>query len=106
MKSKGQEKPEVIQAIGNNEYYINYNIVEKEESFEWDYVRVMGYPNSQSLISAMIRDKYSDNDVEALVSNYKSYELGITTNNKYVEEYEEFLRYRVQVKAIVAEIFK
>ena len=49
----------------------------------------------KDLCKKYIREKYSQDDVEALYANY----MAEPTNEKYIAEFNEFQVYRVECKA-------
>lgn len=51
-------------------------------------------------VNALIRQKYSQDKVEAIISNYLSYLSGESTNQTYKMEYLEFQEYRQKCKEI------
>ena len=49
-------------------------------------------------VNALIRKKYSQDEVEAIIANYLSYLSGESTNQTYKTEYLEFQEYRQKCK--------
>ena len=51
-------------------------------------------------VNALIRQKYSQDKVEAVISNYLSYLSGDTSNLAYKTEYSVFQKYRQECKEV------
>lgn len=51
-------------------------------------------------VNALIRQKYSQDKVEAVIANYLSYLSGDTSDSAYKTEYFEFQEYRQKCKEI------
>lgn len=49
-------------------------------------------------VNALIRQKYSQDEVEAIIANYLSYLSGESANQNYKTEYFEFQEYRQKCK--------
>lgn len=49
-------------------------------------------------VNALIRQKYSQDKVEAIIANYLSYLSGESANANYKTEYSEFQEYRQKCK--------
>lgn len=56
--------------------------------------------NYQDAVTAIIRNKYSSSDVEAIVNNY----LLDTENEKYKKEFDEMQEYRLEAKSIAKKV--
>ena len=100
MKAQSHSIPPRFLPVGNGKYHVNYNIVEDEMEqpegdpvtvYLYDYVKVDKLTRD-NVINAVIRDKYTQDQVEAIMNNF------IDCN-----EVDEFLRmqnYREYAKAI------
>uniref|UniRef100_A0A6M3JLM8 Uncharacterized protein n=1 Tax=viral metagenome TaxID=1070528 RepID=A0A6M3JLM8_9ZZZZ len=104
MKANANTRPKDIMASKRNTHF-NFNIVEStiedlggepRISFNYDYVEIEGEITRDKLISAIIRDKYSEDAELALLHNRMV--------SKNLVEYEEYQAFRVEVKVIVDEI--
>ena len=71
---------------------VNFNIVEVENGFEFDTVKVSEEPTRDEVIDALIRSKYSLSQEFALINNFNM--------NKDAEEYEAFQTFRAECKGI------
>ena len=101
MKANSNTIPKTFIKTKRNTQF-NFNIVEttKEEmggesriSFDYDYVEIEGEVTRDKLISAIIRDKYSEDAELALLHN--------KMNDKDLDEYGEWQLFRADVKLIV-----
>ena len=101
MKANSNTIPETFIKSKKNTHF-NFNITEttKEDmdgesriSFDYDYVEIKGDVTRDKLISAVIRDKYSEDAELALLHN--------RINDKGLEEYGEYQLFRADVKTIV-----
>lgn len=74
MKANYDQMPSPIEPVGNGSFLINYNIEEvtKEDrtSFDCDQVLIWNEPTREKIISAIVREKYSQDHVEAITANY------------------------------------
>ena len=53
-----------------------------------------------SRVNSLVRQKYSQDEVEAIIANYLSYLSGDTSNPAYKTEYSMFQKYRQECKEI------
>ena len=51
-----------------------------------------------SRVNSLVRQKYSQDEVEAIIANYLSYLSGESANQNYKTEYFEFQEYRQRCK--------
>ena len=51
-----------------------------------------------SRVNSLVRQKYSQDEVEAIIANYLSYLSGESANQNYKTEYFEFQEYRQKCK--------
>lgn len=74
MKSISNERPDILQDLGDGSFHFNYNIKEVEtiteegvihKSFNYDTVHVNNN-NYDTIVSAMIREKYSSEEEFAI----------------------------------------
>lgn len=70
MKAQSDNRPEPIQDIGRGYYYVSMNIqehtVEGRTFYEFEYVRLLGYPTYGATVDALIREKYSESEELAI----------------------------------------
>ena len=71
MKSNSNIKPDTIEAIGNGNYFFNYNIeeIEKEDGISYNYLQIetKGYPTYDSIVSTIIKENFSYDFREAAI---------------------------------------
>lgn len=100
MRAQSHTQPERFQHIGNGKYYVNFNIcqttleIPEQPSvlvYVYDYVKVDRLLRDQ-IISAIIRDKYSVDQVEAIQNNFLF--------NDDAVEFLKLQNYRQYAKAI------
>ena len=96
MIAQSDNRPEAIQSIGNGEYYVNMNIREKsipsmqegEEprtSYEYDYVKTSGYPTYGVVVTALIREQYTESDELAIQRQRESKPESFAEYNDFCE---------------------
>jgi len=87
--------------------FVNYNIKEVtitdidgklRQTYNYDYVEIEGEITRNKLIAAIIRDKYSEDAELALLHNKML--------SKDLMEYEDYQKFRTEVKVIVDEILE
>lgn len=106
MKSNSNIRPSKIESVGDGSYRINYNIVEsttdmegiESTSYNYDTVIVWGKPAYESVVSEMIKEKYSYDFREAAVRK------GIA--NPLDEDYVDFNNFAEQTKVMVKELLR
>lgn len=94
-------KPNVLQHLGNNNYYYNYDIKEDSTldldrqtevlgySFIQTYIR--GTPDFTKCYQGIIRQYISESDELILINNYNAHINSIKINNEIVEQYSEYI---------------
>lgn len=106
MKSNSDIKPNEIEAVGDGSYRVNYNIMEsvttdegiERKSFDYDTVAVWGFPTYDTVVSEIIKEKYSYNFREAAIRK------GITNQND--NDYVAFNTFAESTKLMVKELLK
>ena len=78
--------------------FVNFNIVEIENGFEFDTVKVSEEPTRDEVIDALIRSKYSLSQEFALINNFNA--------DKDIEEYEAFQTFRAECKGIADQVME
>lgn len=102
MKGNSDTQPERLQKLGNY-WQVRWNIVRNDRTDEdgntfesWDYEYAnCKIPYREGIIKGIIRSEYSQDEVEAILSNY----LGGDDNG----EYAEFQKWRRIAKAVADE---
>lgn len=71
MKSNSNLKPNTIEAVGNGSYNVNYNVSESvigdNTLYDYEVVNVWGLPTYESVVSEIIREKFSYDFREAAI---------------------------------------
>ena len=88
MKANSNIKPVKIQDLGNGTYYVNYNIVELNGSFEWYYLLFKEYPTYDNIVVELVRLQYSINDEAAIIRKKLA---GIDIDNEFDIQPNRFL---------------
>lgn len=104
-------KPSVLEAVGNGSFLYRYNIEEivpeladenagEEKASQWkcEEVTVWAPVSSDKVIEAVIRAKYSASAELALVNKFNSYQQGLDVDASVVSEYTEYLSFVAGVK--------
>ena len=98
MKAQSNVKPVSIQDLGNGTYYVNYNIVELNGSFEWDYILFKEYPTYDNIVVELVRLQYSINDEAAIIRKKLA---GIDIDNEF-DNYNSYVEYcKLLAKSII-----
>jgi hypothetical protein len=73
------------------------------DSYQCESVDVAGATSYGSIISAIVNDKYSNDDVQAIIANYeeaKDVENPSEKEQEHLDEYKEYQEYRQRAKEI------
>lgn len=110
--------PQTIQKLGNGTYYYNYDIKEVEAEvtnqegdtkleLQYNFIQVLlsGQPNYKDCVKAIIRKFITIDEEFDLINSYNSYTQGLTTSQKIVEEYKEYLDKLNEIKIKIKEDF-
>lgn len=105
MKSLSDIKPCTMLNAGGGRWLYNYNIVEvvndEKTSYECEQIEVTGEPTYEKLVSAIVREKYTESAELCIVNKYNAHILKITINTDAVEQYRQFLLFVASVKEMV-----
>ena len=96
---------------------ITYNVQEGEETitkkqFESECIDVFGGRKYNDIVSAIINDHYSNDDVQAIIANYTeakeenttSEELAPEKREEYIQEYNQFQEWRKKAKDVAKKV--
>ena len=98
MKAQSNIKPVSIQDLGNGTYYVNYNIVELDGYFEWDYILLKELPTYDNIVVELVRLQYSINDESAIIRKKLA---GIDIDNEF-DNYNSYVEYcKLLTKSII-----
>lgn len=102
MKSNSNIKPKAIEAVGNGSYNVNYNVAESvvgdSTLYDYEVVTVWGYPIYESVVSEIIKEKFSYDFRESAIRK------GISNPND--SDYIAFNNFAEQTKLMVKELLK
>ena len=100
MKTFSNTKPEMIENIGNNNYFFNYNIEEYIEDnitrYKYDQIELQSYPNYDNVVSEIIKNKFSYDFREAAIRK------GISNPND--KDFIEFSSFAEEIKQFIKNI--
>ena len=99
MKAQSNIRPNTIQDLGNNTYYFNYNVELVNNMWMYDSILLKMPINRCTIISELIREKYSLDDELALNSKSMSIFLNTCTQEekiRWTEQLKEFTAYRIE----------
>lgn len=118
MKSNSNDRPQIIQNLGNGAFYYNCNIVAKTEtdeegherkSYDYTSVKFWGQPTRAAIVKAMIRAELDETAEFDLVNSYAAANAGILDEDEAAQakaDYTGYLRrlqeIKTQVKADLA----
>ena len=80
------------------------------QTYDCNQIDVHGRTYSD-IVSAIISDKYSNDDVQAIIANYtevmdENSEIPDEKRNEYLDEYSAYQQWRKHAKAIAAEVLE
>lgn len=110
MKSNSNDRPPILQDLGNGSWHYNYNIkeveVENEEGeikifYEYDTVLIWGTPDYDKCVKAVLRDRRDETEEFNLINKYNAFALGLSKDPADETEYKEYLAEVLAVKAMV-----
>lgn len=121
MKAFYDEKPSVLEAVGNGNYLYRYGIrevvVEQHETlsegqdeqqrtqWECEEVTIVGNPTSNKITEAVITERFSNNEEMKIINEYNGIALGVYKEKATVtakkERYLAYLQERSALKAQV-----
>lgn len=85
------------------------NVVEEPVQYSCQNVDIRGEHGYGSIVGAIVNDRYSNDDVQAIQFNYelaKDDESNITKEKReeYISEYNEFQEYRAHAKEVAEKV--
>lgn len=119
MKSNSNDRPPILQNLGNGSWHYNYNITEVEvqpepmaeteveqaqaarKAYDYDTVEVWGRPDYDKCVKAVLRSRRDETEEFSLINKYNAFVLGLSTDEADKEEYEAYLTEVMAVKAMV-----
>lgn len=119
MKSNSNDRPPILQNLGNGSWHYNYNITEVEvqpepmaeteveqaqaarKAYDYDTVEVWGRPDYDKCVKAVLRSRRDETEEFSLINKYNAFVLGLSTDEADKEEYEAYLTEVMAIKAMV-----
>ena len=119
MKSNSNDRPPILQDLGNGSWHYNYNITEVEiqsepmaeqegeqapaarKAYDYDTVEVWGRPDYDKGVKAVLRSRRDETEEFSLINKYNAFVLGLSTDETDKTEYEAYLSEVIAVKAMV-----
>ncbi len=107
-------KPSVIERLGNNTYYYNYNITseqktnqdgEEETFYNFTQVHLSGLPNCKDCIRNIIREYVSQTEEFDLINSYNKAKLAGEDDSDDVKKYTEYIALLSEIKTNVKKDF-
>ena len=100
MKTNSNIKPEMIEVVGNGNYFFNYDIeeIENENGIFYNYqqIEVSGYPTYECVVSAIIKDHFDYDFRECAVRK------GVLNSND--EDFVSFNAFAENTKIMVKDL--
>lgn len=119
MKSNSNDRPPILQDLGNGSWHYNYNITEVEvqpepmaeqegeqtqaarKAYDYDTVVIWGRPDYDKCVKAVLRSRRDETEEFSLINKYNAFVLGLSTDETDKKEYEAYLSEVIAVKAMV-----
>ena len=96
MKQESTEKPKRVENKGSN-VVLRFNIEETDNGYSYEYVVVkLGNWNYSGIVSAIVRSRYSQDDVEAIILN--------AVDKEHMAKYEELQEWRKFAKQLAKSV--
>lgn len=109
MKSNSNDRPRIIQDLGNGAFYYNCNIVAKTEtdeegkelkSYDYTSVKFWGRPTRAAIVKAMIRAELDETAEFDLVNSYNAANAGILDGDESARAKADYVNYLRRVQEI------
>ena len=117
MKSNSNDRPPILQDLGNGSWHYNYNITEVDvkpgpitedeqaasarKAYDYDTVEVWGRPDYDKCVKAVLRSRRDETEEFSLINKYNAFVLGLSTEEADKTEYENYLKEVLAVKTMV-----
>ena len=107
-------KPNIIERLGNNTYYYNYNITSeqrtnqdgKEETiYNFIQVHLTGIPDYKDCIRNIIREYVSQEEEFDLINSYNKIQITGEKNSEDVKKYTDYINLLNEIKTNVKKDF-
>lgn len=109
MKSNSNDKPQIIQDLGNGAFYYNYGITPKTEtdeegkerkSYDYNSVKFWGKPTAAAIVKAVIRDELDETAEFDLVNSYNAATEGLLEGDDAKQAKADYMTYLRRVQEI------
>ena len=98
MKSNSNDRPPILQDLGNGSWHYNYNITEVDvqpepmaeaedeqataarKAYDYDTVEVWGRPDYDKCVKAVLRSRRDETEEFSLINKYNAFVLGLSTD--------------------------
>lgn len=107
-------KPNIIERLGNNTYYYNYNITsehrtnkdgEEETIYNFIQVHLTGIPDYKDCIRNIIREYVSQEEEFDLINSYNKVQITGEKNSEDVKKYADYINLLNEIKNNVKKDF-
>lgn len=107
-------KPNVIERLGNNTYYYNYNITseqranqdgEEETIYNFIQVHLTGIPDYKDCIRNIIREYVSQEEEFDLINSYNKVQITGEKSSEDVKKYTDYINLLNEIKNNVKKDF-
>ena len=107
-------KPNIIERLGNNTYYYNYNITseqitnqddEEETIYNFIQVHLTGIPDYKDCIRNIIRKYVSQEEEFDLINSYNKIQITGQKNSEDVKKYTDYINLLNEIKTNVKKDF-
>lgn len=106
-------KPNIIERLGNNTYYYNYNITsekrtnqdgEEETIYNFIQVHLTGIPDYKDCIRNIIRKYVSQEEEFDLINSYNKIQITGEKNSEDVKKYTDYINLLNEIKLTLRKI--
>lgn len=117
MKSNSNERPAVIENLGNGAFYYNYNIVQKEEPatvdseneqprtcYDFQQAKIWGSPTRATIVKAVIREEIDETAEFNLINSYNAAVNGLLDEAETDEAKERYFTHLRRVQEIKRQV--
>ena len=117
MRALYDKKPSAQEAVGNGSTRYRWNIQEvtvrsgtgddEQARTQWECDETIVWPplTSAKVITAVIRESYTQDEETALINKFNSYQQGLPVSGDVVTEYTDYLAFVADTKRMVKEWF-
>ena len=105
------QKPNVIEYLGNNTYYYNYDIqsntvcVSHEDGTStdeqrWNFIQIhlSGVPEYKTCAKTIIRQYIDEESEFSFINDFNAYQLGIIKDSKAYSDYIDYIKLISEIK--------